>query len=100
MNCAAKWMKPPVGFWKCNFDVALFMNNSERGSGMVIRDYQGAFVYAIVAQVQGPFHGEALVVEALCLKEALSWIKELGLENVLVESDALGVVQLLQSSVQ
>ena len=46
------------------------------------------------------FHGEALVAEALCLKEALSWIKELCLENVLVESDALGVVQLLQSSTQ
>ena len=50
--------------------------------------------------MQGPFHGEALVAEALCLKEALSWIKELCLENVLVESGALDVVQLLQSSVQ
>ena len=51
MNCAAKWMKPPVGFSKCNFDVALFMNNSQRGSGMVIRDYQGAFVYVVAAQM-------------------------------------------------
>ena len=66
---------------------------------MVIRDHQGAFVSTVVAQVQGPFHGEALAAEALCLKEALSWIKELGLENVLVESDTLGVVQLLQSSI-
>ena len=50
--------------------------------------------------MQGFFHGEALVAEALCLKEVLSWIKELDLENILVESDVLGVVQLLQSSAQ
>ena len=32
------------------------------------------------------------VIEALSLREALSWLKEVGMSSVLLESDALVVI--------
>lgn len=64
------WTKPPAGWIKVNVDAAC----GERiGLGCVVRDDQGEFLRAKCSTVSG--HRAPREVEALGLKEALSWVK-------------------------
>ncbi|XVE55332.1 hypothetical protein DITRI_Ditri03aG0150200 [Diplodiscus trichospermus] len=91
----SKWAKPPNGWLKCNVDAATFIQNRRMGTGMITRNSNAQFV-AARRLPRGNFIGDALMAEAISLKEVLSWIKELQLENVIVETDALAVVNLLK----
>ena len=55
--------------------------------GSVIRDSMGAFVAARCRCVLGRF--SARDAEALGVREALSWIKQLQLSNIIIEMDCL-----------
>ncbi|XP_073121701.1 uncharacterized protein [Henckelia pumila] len=88
------WKAPPRDFLKCNVDAVFFTNPPRMGYGCVIRDSFGE----VKAAIQGCFHGafNPTVAEALGVREALSWIKELHLPKVIVESDAQLVINALQ----
>ena len=63
----------------------------------MVRDSQGLFLHAASRVVNGLFQvGE---LETLGLREALSWIKQLGFERVIFEIDSLQVLQALQNRV-
>ena len=61
----------------------------------MVRDSQGLFLHAASRVVHGLFHVREL--EAMGLREALSWIKQLGFKRVIFETDLLQVVQALQN---
>ena len=61
----------------------------------MVRDSQGLFLHAAPRVVNDLFHVKDL--ETLGLREALSWIKQLGFERVIFETDSLQVVQALQN---
>ncbi|XP_073279568.1 uncharacterized protein [Primulina huaijiensis] len=80
------WRKPMEEFFKCNVDAGFGSDKRSFGIGMVIRDSNGSFIVS-----RTNFHdGAALVkeAEALAIHEALSWIKELGYDKVIVETDS------------
>ena len=62
----------------------------------MIRDSQGLFLHVASRAVNGLFQVREL--ETLGLREALSWIKQLGFERVIFETDSLQV-QALQNRV-
>lgn len=87
----AIWLPPQFGFVKCNVDAMIFDDGA--GYGAVLRDHEGRFVAAKsgrLSTVSDPFMAEALAV-----KEALTWIKDVGHVNVIIETDCLTFVLLL-----
>ena len=89
------WQRPLPGFVKCNIDAAVFLEEGKSSWGIVVRDSQGLFLHAASRVVNDLFHVREL--ETLGLREALSWIKQLGFERVIFETDSLQVVQALQN---
>ena len=90
------WVKPKEDWLKCNVDAAIFEAEKRMGTGYVIRDHNGVF---LVAKMLSKEHSSACIrlVEALSLGEALSWIKDLKMQKIHVEVDALLIVQALSS---
>lgn len=89
------WVKPPLGWLKCNVDAGIFSSHGRYSFGGVIRDYGGGFVAAKCQSFSGLFRPRE--AEALAIREALSWIKNLQLSKVIVETDCLNVYSALVS---
>ena len=64
--------------------------------GCVIRSHSGGFIVARSIFVVGLPNPK--LAEALSLCEPFSWLKEQGLSNIVVECDALSMIQSLQFS--
>lgn len=65
------WIPPAAGFFKCNFDVAIFKEENTFGIGLCLRGADGTFVKAYSEFHQGiPRPEEA---EAFALHKALQW---------------------------
>ena len=62
-----------------------------------VQTTQGLFLHAASRVVNDLFQVREL--ETLGLREALSWIKQLGFDRVIFETDSLQVVQALQNRV-
>ncbi|KAL8474699.1 hypothetical protein ACS0TY_031225 [Phlomoides rotata] len=86
----------PSGFLKLNIDVAFFKDSAETDIDMVLRDDEGVFLAARSLVFSG--YLEVDISEAMRFMEALSWVKHLGFENVIVEGDSKVVVDAILSS--
>ncbi|XP_074374105.1 uncharacterized protein LOC141714486 [Apium graveolens] len=84
-----KWEKPNEGWIKVNVDAAVFQDSI--GCGAVIRDAQGVFMGAFCKKVEGAWRPRE--AEAIALKEALSWIAELGYGSCVFETDSKELMQ-------
>ncbi|GLT91732.1 hypothetical protein SLE2022_096050 [Rubroshorea leprosula] len=78
-----------------NVDGALDEQSGVYGMGAVIPNEQGQVIAAMASKGNGYF--PAAVVEAYSVKKALSWVAELGLRGVEVESDAACVVSAVSA---
>ncbi|XP_043817796.1 uncharacterized protein LOC110626663 [Manihot esculenta] len=80
------WSPPPQGWIKVNIDASLNSQRSSLGFGCVVRNANDRFI----AAKAGCFCSQMEVkcAEAVAFREALSWIKECGWDQVLFESDA------------
>ncbi|XP_073046220.1 uncharacterized protein [Primulina eburnea] len=80
------WRKPLENFLKCNVDAGFDTEKRSFAVGMVVGDFNGSFIIRKTSL----HHGTALVkeAEALAIHEALSWIKGMGHDKVIVESDS------------
>ena len=86
------WQRPPPGFVKCNIDETVFHEEGKLSWRIVVHDPQGLIMHGATRLVDGLF--QIREFEAMGLREALSWIKNLGLYRVIFE-DSLQVVQAL-----
>ncbi|KAG8650771.1 hypothetical protein MANES_07G069794v8 [Manihot esculenta] len=89
------WVPPLQGFLKANVDAAVFPDGFI-GVGGVLRSYDGSFVGACQHRLLGYFSPKT--AELITIREVLSWIKRLGYDQIVLESDALTVVKALLSS--
>ena len=92
---AERWNKPPVGSIKLNTDAAIFLSRNRFSFALVARNHEGNLLEAKACCCGGLVSPE--VVEAIGIKEALSWIKTKSWVNVVLESDALVVIQAIRS---
>uniref|UniRef100_A0A803PF85 RNase H type-1 domain-containing protein n=1 Tax=Cannabis sativa TaxID=3483 RepID=A0A803PF85_CANSA len=90
------WSTPSTNSVKINVDAALFGDEQGFGIGAVARDDKDLLIEGVCKHFQGKV--EPLLAQALGVKEALSWIKLRDWQQVLVETDCMGVVQALKSS--
>ena len=84
---AVCWERPLVGWAKCNVDATVFHSQSLVNYGCVVRNSEGIFLAASYDRFLGNFG--AREAEALGVREALSWLKNLHLPRVIIEMDYL-----------
>ncbi|KAM6570094.1 hypothetical protein CsatB_018079 [Cannabis sativa] len=90
------WVKPVLETIKINIDAASFEQENSYGYGMVARDHLGSPLH-----IQAEYHGgyfPSEVVEAMGIKEALSWIKANHWKGVTIESVSMLAVQAIHST--
>jgi hypothetical protein len=91
-----KWSPPPVGIVSVNVDATIFSASNRMGSGVVIRDHNGACLATCSEHFEGITSPE--LAEAMAARQALCFAKSEGFEKVIVQSDCLLVVQRVNSS--
>ncbi|KAL8094911.1 hypothetical protein AgCh_036428 [Apium graveolens] len=95
---AEKWVKPQQHTVKITVDAAIFEEIPATGMGLIARDHTGGLLWAKTKLVQELMHPS--MAEAVAIKEALSWLKNLGWESVIIESDCLVAIQSIRSSIK
>ncbi|KAL8516700.1 hypothetical protein ACS0TY_015092 [Phlomoides rotata] len=90
------WHKPHMSFCKLNVDVTLFYDIYEMGIGMAIHDENDTFVGGRSLVVPGIYMVDE--GEAMGLLEALSLLKQLGLQRIKIEIDVKIVVDVVKST--
>jgi ribonuclease HI len=89
------WSPPPDGMLQLNVDAALFSSSGRMGAGVVARDDMGEFVACIGNSSPDVVCPE--LAEAMAIRLALSWARGEGLDNFIIASDCLSVVQRINS---
>ncbi|XP_074374476.1 uncharacterized protein LOC141714880 [Apium graveolens] len=93
---AVYWVKPQHEVVKITVDAAIMEHQGVSGIGLIARDHAGNLILArtrCIVEIMNP-----TLAEAIAVKEALSWAKELPGANFVIESDCLVVVQLIRSA--
>jgi ribonuclease HI len=80
------WKRPQQGSLKCNIDASFSDSLNRTGVGMCIRDSEGTFVLAKTLNFS-PLCSVHLG-EAMGLFYALQWLRDLGLDHVVVALDS------------
>ena len=91
---ASRWEAPPTGVYKVNVDGAA--SGGGRSSGVVvIRNNKGEPIAALCKPLPRQF--SSLETEVFALEHGILLAKEMELTHVILESDALTVVQFIQA---
>lgn len=81
--------------YKANFVAAIFDGLGMASLGVVERDYTGHIIAALSQKIRSPHSVE--MVEALACNQALVFVQELSLSQVVFEGDSLQIVQAVNS---
>ena len=92
-SATVRWSPPPISWYKANFDGAIFQELGAAGLVVVIRDHEGSVVGALSERIALPPLVED--VEALAGRRAISFAKEIGLQEVIFEGDAEIIINSL-----
>ncbi|XP_075658950.1 uncharacterized protein LOC142628796 [Castanea sativa] len=90
------WSPPPQGFHKINVDGATANDGEHASIGIIIRDHTGATVGALNKLLPSTF--SAAVIEAYVLHQGVLFAAEMGTSKAIFESDALSLIQTLNSN--
>ncbi|XP_074306492.1 uncharacterized protein LOC141641741 [Silene latifolia] len=89
-----QWKPPRAGFSKINIDAAV-LGPMGCGLGMIIRDHNGTVEWAGVQQTRERW--DAGIAEAKAMEFGLRTAVQMGLANIIVESDCMVLVSMLKS---
>ncbi|OMO99660.1 hypothetical protein COLO4_13164 [Corchorus olitorius] len=90
------WQAPPPGVYKVNFDGS-FQSASKEGSyGAIARDYEGNVLGAIAGRLE--LVADSFQAECLAALKAITWAKDMGFNNIVLEGDALSIIRKVTAS--
>lgn len=89
-NASSDWIAPPMEFLKSNVDATLFTINNSFSAGICIHDNLDHFIAAKKILTNGLFRPPE--AKALALYHAISWTIDLGLQNIIFETDCKSIV--------
>ncbi|XP_042962388.1 uncharacterized protein LOC122296651 [Carya illinoinensis] len=89
-----RWEFSPPGVFKLNVDGATFLNQHNAGIGAILRDSKGEVLMA--ASKKEHEIRNATSIEMLAIFRGLQLTAHLGIQHLIIESDALNLVQELQ----
>ena len=78
---------------KLNVDASYYACAKAFNIGMVVRDHAGTFIEGRCMALM--YSGTRVEVECMRVREALSWVKSISDERVIIETDSLLVVHAL-----
>ncbi|GMP70392.1 hypothetical protein CsSME_00029263 [Camellia sinensis var. sinensis] len=90
------WVAPIDGFYKVNFDGAVFNHLMAVGVGVIIRDHAGAVIAALSERID--CWGDANCAEAFPVQRAVHFAMDLGILDVHLEGDSLNIIRALQAA--
>ncbi|XP_015941361.1 uncharacterized protein LOC107466866 [Arachis duranensis] len=88
------WRPPPQDRLKVNTDAAFQKDTGKAASAVVIRNWQGKIITGTTTKFTTT---SALAAEAHAYREALILIKNLQIENCIIETDCLPLVQAVKA---
>ncbi|XP_015931910.1 uncharacterized protein LOC107458226 [Arachis duranensis] len=88
------WRPPPQNRLKVNTDAAFHRDTGKAASAVVIRNWQGKIITGTTSKFTT---NSALAAEAQAYREALILIKNLQIENCIIETDCLPLVQAIKA---
>ena len=91
-----RWSAPPPGYYKINVDGAIDESRRMSSVGVIIRDCEGRVVVARSKVLNAMY--EAETIEAFAVEEGILLAYERGLNQVVIESDSLSVVQAINTN--
>ncbi|KAL0017569.1 hypothetical protein SO802_004638 [Lithocarpus litseifolius] len=89
----SKWSPPQLPFYKVNVNGAVFGKQKEAGVGVVIRDHEGNFIAGLSKKFKAP--SGATEVEAKAFETGITFAKEVGIQDFVLEGDSLTIVNAL-----
>ncbi|KAK3225096.1 hypothetical protein Dsin_004958 [Dipteronia sinensis] len=95
---AVKWEAPRRGVCKLNTDAALDVRLLRTGLGMVIRDHASFIMASKTQRLEANYSPQ--VAEAMAIFRGITFVVETGIVPIVVESDALAVVNLINTGDQ
>ena len=91
------WKPPKQGWYKANVDRAVCKERGYRGMGVVIRNAEGQLMGAMSKRLALPL--KALETEAMVMQVGIQFAWDLGLMDVVFESDSsTGISALLSAT--
>ena len=90
-----QWCPPQAGFFKANFDAAVFDGSGSAGIGVAIRDHSGQIIAALSQKIKLPHSVD--LAEALACSRATLFAQELSLFQVEFEGDSLRIIQAINN---
>jgi hypothetical protein len=92
---AAPWWKSPYhGAVKLNVDAAFRLDNGEGATACVVRDSSGSLIRAQAIWYE--FGSSSLIMEAEALRDGVRLALDMGLQIIVMDTDALEVVNDLE----
>ncbi|KAH0701521.1 hypothetical protein KY285_015799 [Solanum tuberosum] len=88
-----RWLSPPINWLKCNTDGASKGNHRPSSTTFCIRDHLGDLVIVKGFKIQDTTN---IVAEARAITEGLLFCKDKLTEHVIIESDYMVMVQILE----
>jgi hypothetical protein len=88
------WKPPELGHFKVNVDAAFSLHMMDGSTGLVVRDHEGKLIRAQARWFERA--ASPLVMEAEAIREGIRLAYDMGLQHVLIESDAQQVVNLMK----
>ncbi|KAK2423957.1 zinc finger CCCH domain protein [Trifolium repens] len=88
------WQRPPLNWYKCNVDAGFHQEVNKTSAGWCVRDHRGHCIMAGTTWREG--HCSILEGEAMALLHALREMEQLGLSQVIFETDSKSVVDAIQ----
>ena len=91
------WEKPPRGWMKLNTDGSAMRSPDRAGGGGLIRDHDGAWLKGFA---RGLGFTNSALAEIWALRDGLLLAKEMGIQQLIVELDALSIVVLMNNETE
>ena len=88
-----KWLPPPMGWLKVNFDGAIFKEKNLVGIGCIIRNDKGLVMAAFTQFISLPT--SVKTVEVLAVRSTIGFAKELSLDQIILEGDPKTCINVL-----
>lgn len=89
-------VKTPPDYYKLNWDAAIDQNKGRVGIGVVLRNSDAMVVGTL--RFSRPYPRDSHMAEALGLFYASKFCKDIGMTQIIMEGNALQVLQMLKST--